>query len=150
MYEFAIACFVFAFVVSLLVQCAPMLVQGLDMLDAARADAGTAALLAPQGSRTTAMGGGARIAAHVQPVPTWSALGGQSPWDYPVRKLPGETRFGEWRSGRPRPTSLVYGTAKDRFTVPVWFDADGYAVEEDFHLSEEVFLPALGQPGRLQ
>ena len=140
--------FVFAFVVSLLVQCAPMLVQGLDMLDTARADAGVASLQTPQGARTTAMGGGARIAAHVQPAPTWSALGGRSPWDYPVKALPGETRFEEWRSGRPRPTELVYGMAKDRFTVPVWFDADGYAVEEEFHLSEEVFFPALGQPGR--
>ena len=147
MYEFAIACFVFAFVVSLLVQCAPLLVQNLEMLDIARADAGVAALQGVQGSRTTAMDGGARIASHVRPAPTWPALGGQDAWDYPVKALPGETRFEEWRSARPRPTSLVYGTAKDRFTMPVWFDAEGYAVEEDIHLSEEVFFPALGQPG---
>lgn len=144
MYEFAIACFVFAFVVSLFVQYAPMLIRNLDMLDAARTDAGVAALQGVQGSRSTALGGGARIAAHVQP--KWPAPGGQDAWAYPVKALPNETRFDEWRSGRPRPTSLVYGTAKDRFTIPVWFDADGHAVEEDIHISEEVFFPALGQP----
>jgi len=143
-YEFAIASFVFALVAALLVECAPLLTQNLDMLDNARTDAGIAALTSAQGSRTTAMGGAARIASHARPEPGWAPLARQDAWAYPVRELPAETRFEEWRSAVPRPTSLVYGSAQDRFELPVWFDGEGYQTKQDVQLSEEVFLPALG------
>ena len=65
-YEFAIASFVFAGVVAVLVACAPLLTRDLDMLDDARTDAGVAALTRAQGSRTTAMDGATRIAARTR------------------------------------------------------------------------------------
>ena len=143
-YEFAVASFVFALVVALLVQCAPVLTKGLDLLDTARCDAGVAALQGTQGSRTA---GGAASAARIAS----DALNGLGPeaWSGPARALPGEARFGEWQSGSPRSTSLVYGGAKDGFKIPGWFGADGFVQEADIRLSEEVFFPALGQTGGL-
>ena len=144
-YEFAIASFVFALVVALLVQCAPVLVKGLDLLDTARCDAGVAALQGTQGSRTA---GGAASSARIAS----DALNGLGPevWAGPVRTLPGEARFGEWQSTGPRSTSLVYGGAKDSFKVPGWFNGDGAVEEADIRLSEEVFFPALGQTGGMR
>ena len=148
-YEFAIASFVFAGVVAVLVACAPLLTRNLDMLDDARTDAGVAALTRAQGSRTTAMDGATRIAARTRVPPGWRPLGGRDAWEYPVRGLPAETRFPEWRDGAPRPVGLVYGGAKDSFEIPVWFDGEGARTKQDVRLSEEVLLPALGTSSRL-
>ena len=156
-YEFAIAAFIFAMLVALFVQFAPLLTRNLEMLDSARCDAGVAALDSASGSRTAAMTAASRIAARAN----WQARppavpgapempGSDAAWGDAIRTLPSEPRFRDWRDGRPRATSLAYGTAKETFTVPVWFDGSGARTETDVHVSEEVFFPAMGQGGALQ
>lgn len=155
-YEFALVVFLLALVLLMIVNSAPILTQGLDMLDTARTDAGVAALRGTQGSRTMGMAGVGRIAGPLQPGPVRTALATApgtppppDPWDYPIRELPSESRFADWRAAQPRATSLVYGTAKDRFVLPTGLGPDGI-LEQEIHLSEEVFFPALGQPSNLQ
>lgn len=141
--EFAIAAFIFALVVSALTGFAAVFLKNIEMLSDARTDAGVAALDATDGSRT-AGGSAAGIAALAHP--TITTVAGEAPvdpWQEALNTLPAESRFADWKANVLVPLSLIPGSAKKSFTFRLTLNGDPL-FEDEGHLSEEVWLPAMG------
>ncbi|MGN0852259.1 MAG: hypothetical protein ACI4Q3_02655 [Kiritimatiellia bacterium] len=140
--EFAVATFVFALVVSALTGFAAVFLRNVEMLGDARTDAGIAALDATDGSRR--VGSAAGIAAYAHPtVATTAGERPVDPWQEAVDALPAETRFAEWQANAVVPVSLIQGSAKKTFTFRLTLNGEPI-FEDEGHLAEEVWLPALG------
>ncbi len=142
-YEFAVGVTVFAFVVGVLVEFAPVFYRNLEMMNMARVDAGMSALSAEDGSNDA--GGNAGTIASLAHPPL--EVANADAWEYPVRSLPSEPMFGDWRANALSSARLIDAGAKKDFTITMYI-GDTYLLDhESGELSEEVHMPALGIPG---
>ncbi len=136
--ESAIGLFVFALVLAAIAGFAPVYLKNMVLQSEARCDAGLAALGAEDG--TEDIGNAAAIASRAHPgiVP-----GESDAWDYPVANLPEESRFLDWRGDSVPGGRLLSGGRKKSFRFRMF--AGGNMLVDDYgHLSEDVFMPAMG------
>lgn len=143
--ETAIALVGFAFVTVALVSFGRMFVEGLDIFEYARRDAGVAALSSSEGSERLFVP--SAVSAAARPSGGTSGDGIRTlppdPFGYPVRTFPGEQRFIAWRDGALEAAGLVMGAKAEKFAV----DLNLFGVplfEDPFPISETVYLPAAG------
>lgn len=142
-YEFAVGVTVFAFVIGALVEFAPVFYRNLEMMNTVRVDAGMSALSADDGSNDA--GGNAGMIASLAHPPPEVANG--DAWEYPVRSLPAEPMFGDWRANALSSARLIDSGKKKDFTITMYI-GDTYLLDhESGELSEEVHMPAMGMPG---
>ena len=141
--EFAIAAFIFVLVLSALTGFAAVFLKNIEMLSEARTDAGIAALGATEGSKS-AGGSAASITSYAHPtIATTAGERPVDPWQEAIDGIPEESRFRDWKADAVVPVSLIPGSAKKTFTFRLTLNGEPL-LEDEGHLSEEVWLPALG------
>ena len=139
--EFGIGVFLFALVVTALIEFSPVLFKNFELQSSARVDAGIAALGATEGNAAAGGNAGAIAAlAH----PSGETEGALDPWAYPIEHLPAESRFPEWRGNSLQSIRLIQGSATKDYTFTFWYNGQALVDHEQGSLSEEVHMPALG------
>lgn len=136
--EFAIGVFIFAFILAALVGFAPVYLKNTELQSEARCDAGLSALKSPEGADD--LGNVAAFTSYAHP--SAEAIGAD-PWDYPIKNLPAEPRFGEWRGNNVSAGRLIPGGRKKDFHFQL-FMGNEMLVDDEGMLSEELYLPAMG------
>ena len=136
--EFAIGVFVFTLILAALVGFAPVYLKNIELQSEARCDAGISALGSAEGADD--LGNAAAFTAYAHPPVEDKA---EDPWDYPIRRLPEEPRFGEWRGDTVSAGRLIPGGRKKDFRFRL-FAGDNMLVDDEGMLSEELYMPAMG------
>lgn len=136
--EFAIGVFVFALILSAIVGFAPVYLKNIQLQSEARCDAGISALGAAEGADD--LGGAAAFTSRAHPPVEAKAA---DPWDYPIKNLPEEVRFAEWRGDGVSAGRLIPGGRKKDFHFRM-FAGGTLLIDDEGMLSEELYMPAMG------
>ena len=136
--EFAIGVLVFALILSALIGFAPVYLKNIQLQSEARCDAGISALGSTEGSDD--LGGMAAFTSRAHPSVD---AGAADPWTYPIKNLPEEFRFGEWRGDAVSAGRLIPGGRKKDFRFRM-FAGGTMLVNDEGTLSEELYMPAMG------
>ena len=136
--EFAIGVFIFTLILAALVGFAPVFLKNIELQSEARCDAGISALGSAEGADD--LGNAAAFTVYAHPPVEDKA---EDPWDYPIRRLPEEPRFGEWRGDAVSAGRLIPGGRKKDFTFRMFVGGETL-VNDKGTLSEELYLPAMG------
>lgn len=135
--EFAIGVFVFSLILAALVGFAPVYLKNIELQSEARCDAGISALEAPEGADD--LGGTVAFTSRAHPP---VAAGAPDPWDYPIKKLPEEIRFRDWRDDTVSAGRLIPGGRKKDFRFRL-FAGGEMLLDDEGMLSEELYMPAM-------
>jgi len=134
--EAAIGLFVFAFVVAAFVAFAELFINGFEMMQYARRDAGEGALHSENG----ASGGGSAAAFASAADPTGQLQ--SSPWAYPASRFSGGRIFG-WQGGVPNALELVNGEKTEDFEIDLRLGGQEL-FPDGFQLKEKALVPPMG------
>ena len=135
--EFAIGVFIFTLILAALIGFAPVFLKNIELQSEARCDAGISALEAAEGADD--LGGAAAFTSRAHPPVEAKAA---DPWDYPIKHLPEEVRFVEWRGDTVSAGRLIPGGRKKDFRFRL-FAGGEMLLDDEGMLSEELYMPAM-------